>query len=145
MHNAFRKGVSSLRFNVDQFALDIHFFFKLSTDCRADYQKISEVINIVAEFALKHSTTRWVALRKILVRLIELYENLKQYFLLFLPTTSTFNSTVQGTARYARIKKALDDASTLQYLSFVSFFATDSEIFLTKFQSMKASPALPKI
>lgn len=26
VHNAFRKGVSSLQFNVDQFALDIHFF-----------------------------------------------------------------------------------------------------------------------
>ena len=28
VHNAFRKGVSSLEFNVDQFALEIHFFFK---------------------------------------------------------------------------------------------------------------------
>ena len=56
---------------------------------------------------------------------------------MFLLTTSTFNSIVQGTARYARIKKALDDAFTLQYLSFVAFFATDSEMFLTKFQSMK--------
>ena len=27
VHNAFKKGVSSLQFNVDQFALDIHFFF----------------------------------------------------------------------------------------------------------------------
>ena len=76
LHNAFRKGVSSLRFNVDQFALDINFFSKLSAGRRANYQKISEVTDIV-EDALKHSTTRWVTLRRVLVRLIEQYENLK--------------------------------------------------------------------
>ena len=30
VHSAFRKGVSSVRFNIDQFALDINFFFRLS-------------------------------------------------------------------------------------------------------------------
>ena len=130
VHMAFRKGVSVLWFNVDQFALDIDFFFKLSAGRRADYQKISEVTNIVAEYALKHNTTRWVTLRRVLVRLIEHYQNLKQCFLVFLPSTSTFKSTIQGTARYTRIKKALEDESTLQYLSFVAFFATDSEMFL---------------
>ena len=122
VHNAFKKVVSSLRFNVDLFALDINFFFKLSAGRRADYQKISEVIDIVAEYGLKHSTTRWVTLRRVLVRLIEQYENSKQYFLVFLPSTSTFKSTIQGTARYTRIKKALEDESTLQYLPFVAFF-----------------------
>ena len=98
------EGVSSLRFNVDQFILDIHFFFKLSAGRRADYQKISEVTDIVAEYALKHSTTRWVTLRRVLVRLIEQYKNLKQFLLVFLPSASTFNSTIQGTARYPRRK-----------------------------------------
>ena len=73
VHMAFRKGVSALWFNVDQFALDIDFFFKLSAGRRANYQKISEVTNIVAEYALKHNTTRWVTLRRVLVRLIEYY------------------------------------------------------------------------
>ena len=58
-------------------------------------------------------------------------------FLVFLPSASTFKSTVQATARYTRIKKALEDESTLQYLSFVAFFATDSETFLIRFQSTK--------
>ena len=137
VHNAFRNGVSSLKFDVDQFALDIHFFFKLSAGRRADYDKISDITDVVAQYALKHSTTRWVTLRKVLVRLIEQYKNIKEYFLSFLPTTSTFKSTVQETPRYNRIKKALNDEITLQYLSFVVFFATDSEVFLTKFQSKK--------
>ena len=86
--------VSSLRFNVVQFALDIYFFFKLSAGRRADFQKISEVTVIVSEYALKHSTTRWETFRRVLVRLIEQYDNLNQYFLVFLPTSPTFNSTV---------------------------------------------------
>ena len=58
VRKAFRKDVSSLRFNIDQFAFDIHFFFKLSAGRRADYQKTSEVTDIVTEYALKHSSTR---------------------------------------------------------------------------------------
>ena len=76
VHNAFRKGVSFLRFNIDQFTLDIHFFFKLSAGRGADYQKILEVTNIVAEYALKHSTTRWVTLRRVLVRIHQIKQKM---------------------------------------------------------------------
>ena len=103
VHNAFRKGVSSLQFNVGQFSLDIHFFCKLSAGRRADYQKIAEVTDVIAEYALEHSTTRWVTVRRVLVRLIEQYANLKEYFLVFLPTKSCLKASVQGTVRYARI------------------------------------------
>ena len=137
VHNGSRKGISSLWFNVGEFALDIHFLLKLSAGRTVDYQRTSELTDIVAEYTLKSSTTRWVTLRRVLVRLTDQYENLKQYFLVFLPTTSTFNSAVQARASYARTKKALDDTSTQQYLFLVFFFATDSEMFLTKFQSMK--------
>ena len=90
-HNAFRKGVSSLTCNVDQFAEDIHFFF---SSC----QPLAELIIkawLVAEYAPKHSTIRWVTLQKVLVRLIEQYDNLKEYFFTFLPTTSSFKANVE--------------------------------------------------
>ena len=137
MHNASRKGITSLWFNVDEFALDIHFLFKLSAGRTVDYQKTSELTDIAAEYALKSSTTRWVTMRRVLVRLTDQYKHLKQYFLVFLPTTSTFNSTVQARASYGRTKKALDDTSTQQDLFLVFFFATDSEMFLTRVQSIK--------
>ena len=137
VHNAFRKGVSQLKFNVDQFALDIHFFFKLSAARRADYKSMVEFTDIVSEYALKHSTTRWVTMRKVVVRLIEQYDNLKEYFLTFLPTTSSFKASVKNSSRYENICKMLKDVTTLSFLSFVAYFATDFESFLTKFQSMK--------
>ena len=54
---SFRKAVSALNFDVDQYALDIRFFFKLSVEQKADYKSIGDVTNIVLEYAMKHSTT----------------------------------------------------------------------------------------
>ena len=55
----------------------------------------------------------------------------------FLPTTSSFKVNVGKGKRYERICESLNDESTLCYLSFVAYFASDFESFLTKFQSMK--------
>ena len=136
VHSAFRKGVSSLACNVDQFAVDIHIFFKLSAARRADYKSMAKRTDVVAEYALKHSTTRWVTLRKVLMRLIEQYDNLKEYFLTFLPTTSSFKANVEKSKRYERICESLNDYSRLCYLYFVAYFASDFESFLTKFQPL---------
>ena len=58
-HNAFRKGISSLACNMDQFAVDfLFFFFKLSATHEADYKSMGKITDVVAEYALKHSTTR---------------------------------------------------------------------------------------
>ena len=57
-NNSFGKGVTSVKFNVlnvDQFASDIHFFFKLSVARRADYHKVTNVTNAIAEYILRHS------------------------------------------------------------------------------------------
>ena len=67
VHNSFCKGVADLNFDVDQYALDIHFFFKLSAGQRADYKSIGDVTNIVSEYTMKHSTARWVTVGKVIV------------------------------------------------------------------------------
>ena len=77
VHNSFCKGVAALNFDVDQYALDIQLCSKLSAGLRADYKSVGDVTNIVSEYAMKHSTTRWVTLRKVVVRLFEQNENLK--------------------------------------------------------------------
>ena len=43
VHNSFCKRVSALNFDVDQYALDIHFFIKLSAGRRADCKSIGDV------------------------------------------------------------------------------------------------------
>ena len=53
VHNSFCKGVAALKFDVDQCALDIHFFFKLSAGRIADYKSIGAVANIVSEWSIQ--------------------------------------------------------------------------------------------
>ena len=137
VHNASRKGVLQLNFNVDQFALDIHFFFKLSAARRADDNSMVEFTDVVSEYGQKRSTTRWATMRKVVVRLIGQYDKLKEHFLTFLPSTSSFKASVKKSSRYENIICKMLNDTTLCFLSFVAYFATDFESFLTKFQSMK--------
>ena len=53
---------------------------------------------------MKHSTTRWVTLLKVVVRLIEQHENLKEHFKNFPPKKTGFRD-VKKTPRYEQIKK----------------------------------------
>ena len=43
-------------------------------------KSIGNVTNIVSEYAMKHSTTRWATLRNVVIRLIEQHKSLKDYF-----------------------------------------------------------------
>ena len=52
----------------------------------------------------KYSSTRLVSLRKICVQILEQCESPRQYFLIFLPKTSTFKASVKEIERYKRIK-----------------------------------------
>ena len=97
VHNSFRYGILALSVDVDRYALDIHFFFNLSAGRRADYKKMESVTNIVSHYAQKHVSTRWVTLKKVVVRLLEQHENLKEYFLTYLPTTAGFKYNVEKT------------------------------------------------
>ena len=78
------------------------FFFNLSAGWRVDDNSIDDVTNIVSEYPMKHSTTRWVTLGKVVVWLIEQHENLKEYFLNFLPKATGFRD-VKKTPRYEQI------------------------------------------
>ena len=97
---------------------------------------MESVTNIVSHYAQKHVSTRWVTL-KVVVRLLEQHENLKEYFLTYLPTTAGFKYNVEKTDRYKRICDHLQSELTLPYLAFVAYFAHAFEVFLVKFQSMR--------
>ena len=62
-------------------------------------------------------------------QLLEQNANLCEYFLQFLPTTSSFKKTVSGTARYKRISETLKSKDTIAYLGFIAFVANDFQIF----------------
>ena len=71
-NNAFLEGIKCLKDNVnfDQFAIDLHFFFKLSAARREDYRGVSELTDVTTHYVVMHYQTRWLSLDKVLVRII---------------------------------------------------------------------------
>ena len=65
VHNAFRAGVKTLDFKIDTYAVDINFFFKLLAARRADYLDIEAFTDVISHFIQKHSSTRWVSMKKV--------------------------------------------------------------------------------
>ena len=59
----------------------MHGFFSKSAARRIEFKVVSEITDVTALFMIKHVKTRWLSLEKVLLRIIEQWENLKQYFL----------------------------------------------------------------
>ena len=135
VHNAFRKGLSELNIDLDQFACDIYFFFMLSSARREDYSDLEKITEVAAAYAIKHSSARWLSLKFVCIRILEQWDNLKQYFLVFLPQQKNFVREIKETARYKRIVQNLKSNLTLPYLAFVVFIVHSFDDFLVLFQS----------
>lgn len=109
-------------------------FYKLSAARKAVYHNVTSNKNVVTESALQLSTAFWITLWTVSVRLIEQY-NLKHYF--FYGNNTILQIVCWTLHCYIRIFSGLKDKNTLHYLSFVTYFAKDFQLFLRKFQSMK--------
>ena len=59
VNNAFLEGLKELKnkVNLDEFAIDLHFFMKYSANRREDYVNIVSVTEITAQLLLRHRTT----------------------------------------------------------------------------------------
>ena len=79
VHNTFQKALQKLDIDTDQFTCDVHFFFKLSSARREDYAALEETTNATAWYALPHVSSRWPALRPVILRLLEQSKNVNEY------------------------------------------------------------------
>ena len=80
VHGSFKHGIESLPIDIDQFAVDLHGFFKLSSVQREEYKEIEDITDVTAHYALIHSSVRWLTLKFVPVQIIEQWENLRAYF-----------------------------------------------------------------
>ena len=99
---------------MEQFIVDINSFFKLSSARREDFRDLEEVTELPAHFTIKHSTTRWVTLKKVAVRLLEQWKNSTEYFIVYLPKQSNFKgkNQIKENKRYQCIKESLENELT---------------------------------
>ena len=110
------------------------FFFKLSSARREDWASLESTTEIAAQYAKQHTETRWLSMKYVAVRILEQYDNIKEYFLKFLPKEKNFKYNIKHTERYKRIENALKDPLTEGYIAFCAFSAGDFESFLLPFQ-----------
>ena len=100
VHTSFKKGVLQLPIDIDNFAISLHGLFKLSSARREDYSHLEDATEVTAYYVLRHSFVRWLTMIYVLVRIIEQWPNLKEYFITFLPKQKEFKQTIKETKPY---------------------------------------------
>ena len=74
-------------------------------------------------------------MKYVAVRILEQYDNIKEYFLKFLPKEKSFKYHIKPAEQYKRSENASKDHPTEGYKAFCAFYAGDVESFLLPFQS----------
>ena len=76
---AFSVGLKMLEpdFELDQFAIELHSFFKYSAKRIEQYFTTDFITNLEPQRILRHCETRWLSLQKILMRIFEQLQNLE--------------------------------------------------------------------
>ncbi len=138
VHTAFTKGVEVLSFDIEQFAQDVFYWFKLSSARREDYQscqlELDDFMECAGNFFVRPVASRWLSLGSVCRRLIEQYPAMLKYFLTFVVQVSN-SKTVCAGERYKRIRASLMDECTIVYLNFIAFLASSLTEFVKLFQS----------
>ena len=133
VHTSFKKGISKLPLDIDQFAVNLHSFFKLSSAREEDYTKLQKLTEVAAQYVLRQFLVRWLAIKYVVIRIIEQWSNLKKYFLRFIPKQKKSKRSIKGAKRYESIVEYLKDNMILPYLSFTVFLDHQYETFLVTF------------
>ena len=129
-HNAFRKGILEFGFDLETFIHDTNYFFKLSAARREDYKLMQLITEIEAKFALRHVIARWLSMKYPVLRLLEQWENINEYFFKYIPTTDNYKKLIKTNARYERIITFLRKSTSKTDLCFIAFVSHDFEEFL---------------
>ena len=80
VHNSFCKALEAYDTPVDDLAVDIHSFFKISSARREDFKFIQLEEEVETHTFLRHVPSRWLTLGPVVDRLIEQWEPLQKYF-----------------------------------------------------------------
>ena len=78
VHNSFKSRVRTL-------PIDMYGFFKVSSGRREHYKNVEGITDATAQYVLRHSSVRWLTMKYVLIRIIEQWENLREYFCNFVP------------------------------------------------------------
>ena len=128
VHNSFHDGLDVFE-EIEEALVDLNQWFNTAYSAcrREDFKSVQLEEAVATHVILKHCSTRWLTLKPAIQRLLEQWRPLKKYF----KSSELRNNK---TERYKRIRRFLDDTTTVAKLQFVSQLASDFESFLMIFQ-----------
>ena len=136
---AFSVGLKMLEpdFELDQFAIELHSFFKYSAKRIEQYFTTDLITNLEPQRILRHCETRWLSLQKILMRIFEQLQNLKVYFLETITKDLSFKGKngVGASAKYLPIKKLLTSKKLPVIMTAVIYVAQVFKAFTIPLQT----------
>ena len=132
VHNSFCKAVEAYGTPVDDLAVDIHSFFKISSARREDFKFIHLEEEVETHTFLRHVPSRWLRLGPVVDRLIEQWEPLQKYF------TDLANKDKKNAPTSSAFKRSctrLQNKQTLVELHFLQSVMPLYHSFLELFQT----------
>ena len=71
VHTSFKKVISKFPLDIDQLAVNLHSFLKLSSARPEDYTRLQKLTEVPAQYVLQHSSVRWLTMKYVVIRIIE--------------------------------------------------------------------------
>jgi hypothetical protein len=119
IHNSFKTGVDGTNWSIEEFLNNLAFWFSHSPSRREDYLNLAKNLsNNIGKFSFRFIITRWLDAGPTTSRVIDQWNNLKEYFLKFLPINDKISLNNQ---RYIQIKTIFQTNLTLIRLNFLVF------------------------
>ena len=132
VHNSFCKALEAYGSPVDDLAVDIHSFFKISSAKREDFKFIQLEEALDTHTFLRHVPSRWLTLGPVVDRLIEQWEPLQKYFT-ELANKDPKNAPISSAFR--RSCTRLQNKQTIVELHFLKSVMPLNHSFLELFQT----------
>ena len=140
-HTALREGMKQLGSDIEQFLVNAHGFFKLSTSRREDVLKLREIFEENDQFFIRFVSSRWLTTGPVAERVVQHWQSLTEYILTFLPSQDDkCSKDAMETLRYQQMKvflKPANNQKNLARLHFLIHLCKLNSPFLHVFQSEK--------
>ena len=140
-HTALREGMKELGSDLENFLVNVHGFFKLSTGRREDMLKVREIFEENDQFFIRFVSSRWLSTGPVAERIVEHWASLGEYFLTFIPSKNDQSSKdAMDTVRYTEIVgflKPSNNQKNLARMKFLIYLCKVNTPFLLTYQSEK--------
>ena len=144
-HNGFHKDILEYGQEVESLAFNLNAWFKATPCKREDFmhvvaelqnKEIFEVFSRNEALLSRHVETRWLTFVPALAKVEQRWEEIRKYFLEFLPTNKYFKKGTEKNSRYKRVSTYFkEEKFILVQLSFIIDVASPFTRFLRMFQS----------